>query len=381
MKDKIKAISIVLFISVFTIFISCEKQKTGWKGKIEEVEGVTVVKNPKKPMYSENIFNLNEEISIGEAKGKEEYMFSQIRSVAVDDEENIYILDYKEAHIKVFDKNGEFIKTIGRKGQGPGEMGRPIFIQITPQEEVMVLDPVGRRLVFFSLDGKYLRQISTARIPNPLDSIKMDPVGNLIAKIEIWPSQGGGVELKKFDTNLELLMMISKIKVDQSGEGAEMRILEPSLFFAVTKEGNVVWGNSALYKLEVLNLEGKLIRKIEKDSKPLEITEKDKERIKKGYKRIIDRGYKLLFPKYFPIFRRILIDSEGRIFVGTYERIEIGEDYFYYYDVFDSEGKYIAKIPLRRRPRVWKKNRFYTIEEDEEGYQYVKRYKTTWNLD
>ena len=389
MKNKIKIVSIVishsafsvaLLISVLFLFVSCQKQKAEWKGTIEEVNGVTVVKNPKKPIYSEDIFNIKEELSIGEAKGREEHMFSQIRSVAVDDDENIYILDYKEAHIKVFDKKGSYLKTIGKKGQGPGEIQRPVFIQITPQEEVMVLDPVTRRLVFFSLDGKYLRQISTARIPTTFDPIKMDPGGNFIAKLIILPSLGRDVEeeLKKFDSNLELLMMISKTKIDQPDKGPEIRTMSPSLFFAISKEGNVVWGYSGLYKLEVLDLEGKLIRKIVKDSKPLEITEKDKERIKKGYSRLINRGYKLLFPKYFPFFRSISIDWEGRIFVGTYEKIEIGEGYFYYYDVFDSEGRYIAKIPLRRRPRVWKKNKLYTIEEDEEGYRFVKRYTVEW---
>lgn len=29
-------------------------------------------------------------------------------------------------------------------------------------------------------------------------------------------------------------------------------------------------------------------------------------------------------------------------------------------------------------PKVWKKNKLYTIEEDEEGYQYVVRYKVAW---
>ncbi len=378
MKGKIKVVSICLFISIFTIFGSCGKQKVGWKGKIEEVEGVTVVKNPKKPMYSEDIFDLKEDLIIGEKEGREEYMFSRIDGIDVDNHENIYVLNNKTPHIRVFAKNGEFIKTIGRKGQGPGEIQSPRYIQITPQEEVMVSDPVGRRLVFFSLGGKYLRQISTAKINYPFDPIKMDPGGNLITKLVIWPSEGGGEELKKFDSNLESSAMISNTKIDQPLNPREIRPIGHSLFFAISKEGNIVWGNSGLYKLEVLNLEGELIRKIVKDSKPLEITEKDKERIKKRYKRIIDRGYILLFPRYFPFFRSISIDEEGRIFVGTYERIKIGEDYVYYYDVFDSEGKYIAKIPLRRRPIVWKKNKLYTIEEDEEGYQYVKRYKVTW---
>lgn len=378
MKIRTIVISTVLFVSVFVILISCKKQKTEWNGKIEEVDGVMVVKNPKKPMYSEDIFNLEEDLSIGEKEGREEYMFSRIDGIDVDNYENIYVLNNKTPHIRVFDKNGEFIKTIGRKGQGPGEIQSPRHIQITPQEEVMVFDSNTRRLAFFSLDGKYLRQVSTAKINYPFDPIKMDPGGNLIAKLVIWPSEGGGEELKKFDSNLESLMMISKTKIDQPLNPRVIRPIEHSLFFAISKEGNVVWGNSGLYKLEVLNLEGKLIRRIVKDSKTSEITEKDKERLKERNRRIINRGYRLLFPRYFPMFRRISIDWEGRIFVGTYEKVKIGEDDAYYYDVFDSEGKYIAKIPLRKRPRVWKKNRLYTREEDEEGYQFVKRYTVKW---
>ncbi len=50
----------------------------------------------------------------------------------------------------------------------------------------------------------------------------------------------------------------------------------------------------------------------------------------------------------------------------------------YYYDVFDSEGKFIVKISLKIRPRVWKKNKLYLVEEDEDGFQFIKRYKVTW---
>ena len=76
MKIKIKLISIVLFLSVIIMLVSCGRQKSEWKGTIEEENGVTVVKNPKEPMYGEDIFSLEEDLSIGEAEGKKEYMFS-----------------------------------------------------------------------------------------------------------------------------------------------------------------------------------------------------------------------------------------------------------------------------------------------------------------
>ena len=84
---------------------------------------------------------------------------------------------------------------------------------------------------------------------------------------------------------------------------------------------------------------------------------------------------KVEFPEYYPAFRSLSIDDEGRIFVRTFER---DEENSLYYDVFDSEGKYIAKIALKYPPTFWKKNMLYCVQEDEEGLHVVKRYKVTW---
>jgi hypothetical protein len=48
--------------------------------------------------------------------------------------------------------------------------------------------------------------------------------------------------------------------------------------------------------------------------------------------------------------------------------------------VFDPEGKYIARFTLKYWAIVWKKQKLYTIEEDEEGYQIVKRYSVGWKI-
>lgn len=41
MKTKTKVVSIVLFLSIVILFISCGKQKTEWQGTIEKKNGVT----------------------------------------------------------------------------------------------------------------------------------------------------------------------------------------------------------------------------------------------------------------------------------------------------------------------------------------------------
>jgi len=48
--------------------LACQKFEEGkWKGVIEEVDGVTVVKNPGEPMYRKEVVAFEEELRIGRA--------------------------------------------------------------------------------------------------------------------------------------------------------------------------------------------------------------------------------------------------------------------------------------------------------------------------
>ena len=110
----------ILFILLFFSIASCGGEKIEWQGSIEEDNGIPVVKNPKEPIYTEDIVNFEEELVITEGEGKQ-YLFSNLIDLAVNDDETLYALDYQTADIKVFDKDGQYIKTFGKRGQGPGE--------------------------------------------------------------------------------------------------------------------------------------------------------------------------------------------------------------------------------------------------------------------
>jgi hypothetical protein len=155
-------------------------------------------------------------------------------------------------------------------------------------------------------------------------------------------------------------------------------VYPPECFWALRSDDSIIWGYSDRYELQVLDSSGRIVRKIIKDYKPLEITKKEKEewaRFAFG-----DNGIppdtKVNWPGHHNAFDDIAVDDEGRIFVQTYEKAF--DDRGYYYDVFDPEGRYLALVPFKAAPRVIKKDKLYTIEEDEDGYQVVKRYKVTW---
>ena len=142
----------------------------------------------------------------------------------------------------------------------------------------------------------------------------------------------------------------------------------------IDKDDTIVYGYPKEYEIQIFNPDGKQIKKITKEYEPVEITEEEKKEFQEGEPPQARMRYD--FSKYHSAFQRFFLDDEGRIYVQTWEKIKDRE--IYHHDVFDNEGKYITRIALRNTPYVCKRGKLYSIEEDEEGYQIVKRYRVDW---
>ena len=344
------------------------QKKTEWKGEIEYKNGTEVIKNPKKPMYREDIFSIDEDLSIGVAEGKKEYMFSSLWHLAVDSQENIYAMDQGETQVKVYDKNGNFLRSIGRKGEGPGELQNPDNIFIMKNNYLVIEDYI-RNISYFTNNGKYVRSISTAKI-FPI-GVLVNPHGYVLATTNINEPNKWGKEISLYDENLNYLLTIISIPKPKPNPQL-IKSFQPQINWASYTDENFIISYKEGYELQIFNTRGELVKKIKKEYEPIEVTEEDiKLRIRK-----VPVGKKLDVPKYFPAIYSLTTDDEGRIFVHTYEKSGNGK---YFNDVFDKEGRYIAKISLKDRLKVWKNRKLYTIEEDEDGFQFVKRYKVTWD--
>ena len=169
---------------------------------------------------------------------------------------------------------------------------------------------------------------------------------------------------------IEQFMYASEQIPSSSAEG--FNPFGASLWCDINKNDQVVYSYPDNYEIKIFDKDGDMIKKIMKEYDPVEITEEEIKELTES----MPQDMKLSIPKYHSAYRRFITDDEGRIFVMTLERVADGEGY--YYDVFDSEGKYIVKIPLKSWPFVLKKNKLCTVEADEEGYQLVKRYKVIW---
>lgn len=364
------------FFMVFTVL----SQAHGEKIQVKTVDGVKIIENPKEPAPPKDALtklSLEEEFSLGQG-GADEEMFSEISGLDVDNDGNIYILDRKERKVKIFDRTGKFLKQFGKEGQGPGEMSMPLSIQITSNKELVVADALNQRLSFYSLQGEFLRALSTAKALG-LSLPVVDSQGNIVGQQIVPPASGETKvmqEARKYDGELNSLFTIASIDISSVIQG-KINPFQFIIFYQLGKDDSIFFNNLDEYEIKVLNSEGKLVKRILKDYDPVKVTEKDKEeffeRLPGEAGPVKDR---IEFPKEYPPYQNFTLDEQGRLFVRTFERGKKEREFFY--DVFDPEGLYIAKIPFKGDPRVWKAQRLYAVDEDEDGYQILRVFNVHW---
>lgn len=182
--------SIIFILAVF-LCISCitEKKETA---KIEMENGVEVIRNPVEPLYGVDACTVTEDFTIGVKDGDPEYMFQRLYTLAVNDEGDIYVLDYQAKHIKMFDSKGSYLYTIGAPGQGPGELQSPRNILWLRHDGLVVGDI--NRVSYFDHEGRFIKS-------TPMKGFgifhNVDCEGNIF--ITDFDREEGNYEIKKFD--------------------------------------------------------------------------------------------------------------------------------------------------------------------------------------
>ncbi len=94
-------------------------------------------------------------------------LFRQPTDVAWDSNGNTYITDgYVNSRVAKFDRNGDWVKSWGEKGSGPGQFNLPHAIAIDRSNQIYVGDRSNRRIQVFDTNGTFVRQF-TIDVPVP----------------------------------------------------------------------------------------------------------------------------------------------------------------------------------------------------------------------
>ncbi|WFE86604.1 6-bladed beta-propeller [Parabacteroides chongii] len=94
---------------------------------------------------------------------KDENLINHLTKVFFVDDK-ILVVDGEEMRILFFDKSGEYLYKIDKQGKGPEEYTVLHTVMVDEEKRIIVYDSMGHKLVYYSIDGKFLK--ATTEISN-----------------------------------------------------------------------------------------------------------------------------------------------------------------------------------------------------------------------
>jgi hypothetical protein len=371
MKTHQRKVFIGLFWIIALLMAGAAAPQVNWKGTVAKDGDVIVVTNPKEPLYKTPVLELTEDLSLGGPEARGEFAFGRVRHFIVDDAGAIYVLDEQNDHVKVFDASGHYLRTIGRKGQGPGELESPMTLSFNRTKGELAIQQQSRRMTYFKTDGTFLRHQSLKDI-QPLRG-RVDSRGNIYVTDLIIDVDDSSYATKKLAPDGSLLAVIGQTPAP-AGRGNKVRAFLPISYFQVDRSDNLVYGYPKTYEIQFFGpTDHKVFKKIAREYDPVAITAEERAEVEKrvppGMKTEFD------FPNNHSAYTRFFLSDLGHLFVQTWETTKDGRSI---HDIFDAEGRFIGRVPLKPSGVEILKGQYYALEEDEDGYQSVKRYAVTW---
>jgi hypothetical protein len=348
--------------------------------KVRTENGVTVVTNGRKPDPPKGAptkLVLEELYTVGGGDSPEA-SFVQPSALDVLPDGTVYVVDSKDHKVKVFDAAGKFVRAFGRQGQGPGEMNQPMGILISPANEVLVEDILNRRLAVFAPDGTFRRHVSTATALG-ITGIQMDGRGTIVAR-SMGLGEGGKValEVKTYDAEFNPKVKLASFEM-QVGGGAKINPFSAmNLLYVLGRDGLLYLGSARAYEIRVVSADGKLVKTIARDHDPVPFTQADKDEMLKSLGSLPGVNVKdmIQLPDAYPPFGFFVLADEGRLLVKTFEKGQAKKEF--YWDVFDADGRYIARVPIVHDIQLWRDGKAYFFVEDEDGYRVLRCCRARW---
>ena len=303
----------ILFASLFLviIFSTCSSRDEFYT--VEIIDGVRTVHNIKPLWGDEPQVELEFVQQIGELDGMDEnYQLFKPRDVAVDNENNIYILDAGNYRIQKYSPEGNYTATFGKQGQGPGELSSPSNLNIDINNTIYVLDSRNSRIQKYFDDGTNTETIKFTKSTNFL---RIFSTGELVIS-EV------GTPYDEFDDNKPILTILDIEGNIKRGVGNILEYENPSFglivnrtFGDVNSEDFTVLSFMFQNRIEKYSYSGSLVGVADR---PLNFELPSDPEM---FEMPASPGPPLRFPNYPLVSQNIGVDGRDRTWVITYKKV------------------------------------------------------------
>lgn len=97
--------------------------------------------------------------AVGAIEGEAWETFGSIGQVAFDSAGKLYVFDNQNGRIVVVGPDGGFVREIGKRGSGPGELSMPMAMAVSQDGGIAILDPGMQGVTLFDREGEFVETV------------------------------------------------------------------------------------------------------------------------------------------------------------------------------------------------------------------------------
>ncbi|CAN5750708.1 hypothetical protein BH23GEM11_BH23GEM11_19840 [soil metagenome] len=369
-----RAVVCILAVSAAAALPGCDRAQAGSGSEATREalpNGGTLVRYAALP--GEPTLTLEPDLSIGVVEGEAWEMFGDVRGIDADADGNIHVLDYQTRDIRVFDARGAYLRTLGGRGEGPGEISTANGIRFDPDGRLWVNDHGKMHLLVFDADGTELE-----RVPFPVLSFGFVWEGAMDREGRLWhtfterdgaftpPPEGlSETTARRWMTSFDpgsgaadsvfVGLQTARSFVIRMGDGFMMRAVPhaPANLFRLDPLGGFWQGDGdGDYRLVRLDEAADTVVVVEVALDRLPVTGSDRDRVieqmteqNPDFERPA-RDIANLMPARKPAIDQAFADLDGRLWVRRVAEAEARP----LYDLFDREGDHLVTLELAFDP-------------------------------
>lgn len=297
-------------------------------------------------------------VVIGDTDGPDEFVFGTISGVLVDPQGMIHVSDPQAMEIRTFSRGGEFLRRVGREGEGPGEFKYINGLALGPGG-IGALDGGLGRVTVFDSTGDVARTFRLQRayiILSNYAPMAFDSQGRFFDRGTL--SRRPGVD------------SVGVIRYGGEGTGPDTAFLadipqdhvllerngmpfmsiprpfapQPSITFG--PQGAAYLTRGGEYRIDVFSPEGDSLRAVFRTVEAIPVTEAERDSALAFIaERFGEEGGNLPpgteLPARKAVVVRLVVDSEENLWVRT--EFGSGPDHFEW-SVHDSRGRYLGRV-------------------------------------
>jgi hypothetical protein len=299
-------------------------------------------------------------VIIGELEGEDVYVFGRISGVTVDSRGQIHVADSQALEIRVFSREGEFLRRVGRDGEGPGEFRHIGGLALAP-DGVAALDGILGRVTVFGSTGEVIQTFRLRRpymLLKPFAAMGFGPQGQFLDRARLSMTTGvdslgvtaSGADGTEFYSALLGVIQEDQVWIERNGMlfRSFPRPLAPQVSFSFGPGGLAYLSRGDEYRIDVFSPTGDSLRTIRRPVEPRPVTTEQRDSALAVVFETFERagenpGREVELPDRNPVIMGLMPDFQGNLWVLNHGEAEGGQSEW---SVHDPAGRYLGPILL-----------------------------------